>query len=102
MNPDTLSEGRIVENSDYAKFVGRTIRAYARMVGGEGDIDALPDMIAQLAEMRAAVVSAIEQLRSVHGYSWEDVGIRIGVDRNSARERWNPTPVRRKGERNAP
>ena len=40
----------VVENDEYAAFVGRVIRAYSRRVAA-GDVDAIADMIQTAADL---------------------------------------------------
>ena len=53
---------RPVENDEYARFVRRVMRAYARRVAG-GDIDALADMTGLATELDEAIAQAIIGLR---------------------------------------
>ena len=77
---------RVVENDDYAYFARRVITAYSRRVAA-GDIDAITGM-AQLAdELDAAIRHAITGLRN-RGYSWADIGTRLGITRQAAQQRW--------------
>ena len=64
----------------------RALRAYARRISG-GDIDALAGFSALVAEATEQLGEAIFFLR-VHGYSWTDIGTRLGVTRQAAQQRW--------------
>jgi hypothetical protein len=75
-----------VENTDYAAFATRVIRAHARRVT-EGDIDALPDLTNLSTEVEEAIRTAITGLRT-HGYSWTDIATRLGTTRQAAQQRW--------------
>ena len=77
---------RRAENDEYAAFVRRVLRAYAARVA-LGDIDAVADMVAISGEMNALIAEAVRGLRD-KGYSWADVGQRLGVSRQAAFERW--------------
>jgi hypothetical protein len=77
---------RVVENDEYAAFLRRVIRAYSRRVAA-GDIEAIADMAATAEEMDTAIRDAITGLRQV-GYSWADIGLRLGVSRQAAQQRW--------------
>ena len=77
---------RLVENGDYAAFARRILRAYARRVA-DGDIDALIVMIGLAAEIDAAIGQAVMGLRAV-GYSWAEIGGRLGITRQAAQQRW--------------
>jgi hypothetical protein len=82
-----LTRGRVVENYDYAAFIRRVIRAYSRRIAA-GDIEAVPDMTRLASDLDAAIRDAIAELRAKHGYSWADIGLRLGVSRQAAQQRW--------------
>jgi len=75
-----------VENPEYAAFARRILRAYARRISA-GDIEALADIIALAAEVDNATRQAVTGLRGT-GYSWADIGLRLGVTRQAAQQRW--------------
>jgi hypothetical protein len=77
---------RAVENDDYAEFAGRIIRAYSRRVAA-GDIDALMHMVWLSRDIDDAVSEAVTGLRA-RGYSWADIGGRLGITRQAAQQRW--------------
>ncbi|BFU43390.1 hypothetical protein [Krasilnikovia sp. MM14-A1004] len=76
----------VVENDEYAAFVRRIVRAYARRVA-TGDIEALADMTGLSALLDEAITDAVTGLRA-HGYSWADIGTRLGISRQAAQQRW--------------
>ncbi|WP_412753775.1 hypothetical protein [Krasilnikovia sp. M28-CT-15] len=76
----------LVENDEYAAFVRRIVRAYARRIAS-GDIEALADMTGLSALLDEAITDAVTGLRS-HGYSWADIGARLGISRQAAQQRW--------------
>jgi hypothetical protein len=76
----------VVENDEYAAFVRRIIRAYARRVA-TGDVEALTDMVGLSALLDDAISDAVIGLRA-HGYSWADIGHRLGISRQAAQQRW--------------
>jgi DNA-directed RNA polymerase specialized sigma24 family protein len=80
---------RLVENDEYAAFVRRVLRAYGRRIA-TGDIDALAELDALFGEVESALGSAVLGLRLL-GYSWAEIGKRLGVTRQSAHERWSET-----------
>ena len=82
-----LTRNRVVENYDYAAFLRRVVRAYSRRVAA-GDIEAVPDMVRLSNDVDAAIRDAITELRARHGYSWADIGLRLGVTRQAAQQRW--------------
>ena len=76
----------VVENDEYAAFARRILRSYARRVA-TGDIDALTRMTGLADDIETAIRTAIIGLRD-HGYSWADIGNRLGVTRQAAQQRW--------------
>jgi hypothetical protein len=76
----------VVENDEYAAFVRRAVRAYGRRVAG-GDIEALADLAALAAHVQAALGEAVVGLHRF-GYSWTELGARLGVSRQAAQQRW--------------
>jgi hypothetical protein len=91
--PDTVKRGltskrprRRVENDEYAAFARRVLRAYSRRIAA-GDVDALDDMRDLAAEIDTAMARAVAGLR-VQGYSWADIGTRLGITRQAAQQRW--------------
>ena len=77
---------RVVENDDYAAFLRRVIRAYSRRIVS-GDVDALTGMTTLAADLDQAIGEAVTGLRA-HGYSWADIGTRLGITRQAAQQRW--------------
>jgi hypothetical protein len=91
--PDTVKDtltpnraGRVVENDEYAAFARRVLRAYARRVA-DGDVEALILMFGLAAEIDTAITEAVKGLRGF-GYSWAEIGSRLGVTRQAAQQRW--------------
>jgi hypothetical protein len=86
-NPLTPNRaGRVVENDEYAAFARRVLRAYARRVT-TGDVEALVMMTGLADEIDTAISQAVTGLRQF-GYSWAEVGSRLGVTRQAAQQRW--------------
>ena len=77
---------RLVENDDYAAFTLRILRAYARRVA-DGDVEALTLMLGLSAEIDTAIAQAVTGLRGF-GYSWAEIGSRLGITRQAAQQRW--------------
>ena len=77
---------RVAENDDYAAFARRILAAYARRVG-DGDVEALTAMTALAADLDEAIGQAVTGLRAV-GYSWAEIGVRLGITRQAAQQRW--------------
>jgi DNA segregation ATPase FtsK/SpoIIIE, S-DNA-T family len=63
---------------------------YARRVA-MGDIDALAAMTDLSTEIDSAIGQAVTGLRGF-GYSWAEIGIRLGITRQAAQQRWG-TPA---------
>ena len=78
--------GRQVENDEHGAFARRVLRAYARRVG-DGDVEALILMISLANEIGAAIAEAVKGLRAC-GYSWAEIGSRLGITRQAAQQRW--------------
>ena len=86
-NPLTPNRAvRVVENDEYAAFARRVLRAYARRVA-DGDVEALILMFGLAAEIDTAITEAVKGLRGT-GYSWAEIGSRLGVTRQAAQQRW--------------
>ena len=77
---------RQVENDEYAAFVRRILRAYSRRVG-DGDVEALALMLGLAEEIDTAIAEAVKGLRA-RGYSWAEIGSRLGITRQAAHQRW--------------
>jgi hypothetical protein len=91
--PDTVKNsltpnrpGRVVENDEYAAFARRVLRAYARRIA-DGDVEALTLMLGLSAEIDTAISQAVSGLREF-GYSWAEIGSRLGITRQAAQQRW--------------
>jgi hypothetical protein len=91
--PDTVKAGltprrprRRVENDEYAAFARRILRAYSRRVG-DGDVEALALMLGLADEIDAVIAEAVKGLRAC-GYSWAELGSRLGITRQAAQRRW--------------
>ena len=86
-NPLTLNRhARTVENDEYAAFARRVLRAYARRIAN-GDVEALTLMLGLSAEIDTAIAQAVTGLRKF-GYSWAEIGARLGITRQAAQQRW--------------
>jgi hypothetical protein len=84
-----------VENTDYAAFVTRVIRAHGRRIA-EGDVEGLAELLALAKELDAATQAAVTGLREF-GYSWGEIASRLGTTRQAAQQRWGSgiDPARR-------
>ena len=86
-SPSLRPHGRdVVGNDEYAAFVRRIVRAYARRVA-TGDVDALTDLVALSTLLDDSIGQAVTGLRA-HGYSWADIAARLGITRQAAHQRW--------------
>jgi DNA-directed RNA polymerase specialized sigma24 family protein len=79
-------ERRYTENTDYAGFVTRVLRAHGRRVA-EGDIEALTELSTLSAQLDQAITEAITGLRAT-GYSWSEIAARLGITKQAAHQRW--------------
>jgi len=91
--PNTVKSGltpkhppRLVENDEYETFIRRILRADARRVGG-GDVEALALMLGLAEEIDTSIAEAVKGLRGC-GYSWAEIGSRLGITRQAAQQRW--------------
>jgi hypothetical protein len=75
-----------IENDAYAAFARRILAAYARRIA-TGDIESLTELTSLANDIDAAMHEAITGLRGF-GYSWAEIGSRLGVTRQAAQQRW--------------
>ncbi|MDG4754615.1 hypothetical protein AB0N38_02290 [Micromonospora aurantiaca] len=80
----------VVENDAFAAFARRIIRAHGRRVA-DGDVEALHDLVALSTELDRAITDAVVGLRQF-GYSWAEIGQRLGISRQAAQQRWGDRP----------
>ncbi|WP_439427771.1 hypothetical protein [Micromonospora sp. LA-10] len=80
----------VVENDAFAAFARRIIRAHGRRVA-DGDVEALRDLVALSADLDRAITDAVIGLRAF-GYSWTEIGQRLGISRQAAQQRWGDRP----------
>jgi hypothetical protein len=85
-----LTPKPVVENDEYAAFARRVLQAYARRIA-TGDIDALEDITTLAEDVEDIIRHAVTGLRG-HGYSWAEIGLRLGVTRQAAQQRWGTQP----------
>jgi len=76
----------VTENSEYAAFARRILRAYSRRIA-TGDIESLTHLITLADDINDATQQAVNGLRST-GYSWAEIGARLGITRQAAQQRW--------------
>ncbi|MEU8316633.1 hypothetical protein [Micromonospora sp. NPDC049033] len=80
----------VVENDAFAAFARRIIRAHGRRVA-DGDVEALRDLVALSSVIDDAITDAVIGLRAF-GYSWAEIGQRLGISRQAAQQRWGDRP----------
>lgn len=80
---------RQVENDEFAAFARRVLRAYSRRIAC-GDVDAITDLKELAEEVESALGRSVVGLRLL-GYSWAEIGGRLGVTRQAAHQRWGDT-----------
>ncbi len=76
----------VTENSEYAVFARRVLRAYGRRIA-VGDVESLAHMIGLADDINDAIAQAVHGLRDA-GYSWAEIGSRLGITRQAAQQRW--------------
>jgi hypothetical protein len=81
---------RVVENPEYFAFLRRIIAAYSRRVAA-GDIEAVTTLVLLADYVEDATRQALNALNGF-GYSWADIGMRLGITRQGAQQRWSDTP----------
>lgn len=86
---DALTPNRrrpVTENSEYAAFVRRILRAYSRRIA-TGDVESLADLVSIASETDGVIGKAVDGLREA-GYSWAEIAVRLGITRQAAHQRW--------------
>jgi hypothetical protein len=79
----------VVENDEYAAFTRRILAAHGRRIAG-GDIEGLASLATLAEDVDTAMRTAVEGLRAA-GFSWADVGSRLGMSRQAAHQRFGAT-----------
>jgi hypothetical protein len=78
---------RRVENEDFVPMVRRVIRALGRRIAIEGDVETLPRLAELSAELDDVIAAAVIGLRDA-GYSWAEIGSRLGTSKQACQQRW--------------
>ena len=78
--------GPVTENSEYAAFARRILRAYSRRIA-TGDVESLAHLIGLADDVNDSIQEAVNGLRKA-GYSWAEIGTRLGISRQAAQQRW--------------
>lgn len=81
---------RVTETDDYGRFVRRIVAAHGRRIAA-GDIENLSALADLAADVDTALVEAVAGLRA-GGWSWAEIGARLGMSRQAAQQRWGATP----------
>jgi hypothetical protein len=76
----------VTENSEYAAFARRILRAYGRRIA-IGDIESLTHLITLADDINDSIQKAVNGLRAA-GYSWTDIGTQLAITRQAAQQRW--------------
>jgi hypothetical protein len=76
----------VTENSEYAAFARRILRAYSRRIA-TGDVESLTNLISLADDFNDAIQQAVNGLRAT-GYSWAEIGARLDITRQAAQQRW--------------
>lgn len=74
------------DNSDFAGFIRRVLRAAANRYS-TADPDDLTELLAIRSEVDAAIATAVAGLREA-GFSWAEIARAAGTTRQAAHERW--------------
>jgi hypothetical protein len=61
--------------------------AWVRFCCEDGDVEALAPMLGLAEEIDTAIGGAVKGLRGC-GYSWAEIGTRLGITRLAAQQRW--------------
>jgi hypothetical protein len=77
-----------VENTEYAAFVARAIRAAGRRVA-DGDPEDLAELTQLKEQLDEAMAVAVRGLRAApHSHSWSRIAACLGITRQAAMQRW--------------
>ena len=83
---------RVVENDEYAAFVRRRSSAPTATVSPPATSRPSPPWRPSPINLEDATRQAINELNAF-GYSWADIGMRLGITRQGAQQRWGDTPT---------
>ena len=76
----------VTENPEYAAFARRVLRAYSRRIA-TGDVESLTYLISLADDINDAIQQAVNGVWAA-GYSWTEIGARLGITRQAAQHRW--------------
>lgn len=74
------------ENADFLAFARRILAAMGKRAAA--DIDSLGELAELAGELDAQLVRAVRRAREDDGYSWAEIGARLGVSRQAAQQRF--------------
>ncbi|MCW2674765.1 MAG: hypothetical protein JWP14_3354 [Frankiales bacterium] len=85
----TVKAGRTGEREteDVARGVARMIRAVGNRVADQ-DIDGLPLLVLLADEVERQMHRAVVQLHDDCAYSWAEIGVRLGISKQAAQQRF--------------
>ena len=66
-----------------------SLRAYSRRVAA-ADVESLAHMISLADEINDAIAQVVSGLQDA-GYTWAEIGSRLGITRQAAQQRWGRT-----------
>ena len=81
-----MAANRRTTSTGETAFARRVLRAYSRRVG-DSDVEALALMVGPADEIDAAIGGAVRGLHP-RGYSWAEIGSRLGITRQAAQQRF--------------
>lgn len=76
------------ETAEFGAMVERQVRALARRVRAEGDVESLALLSDLTRVIDEELAAAVGVLRAEQGYSWADVARVLGETRQAAQQRW--------------
>jgi hypothetical protein len=78
----------VVENEEFGGFARRILAAHGRRIA-TGDVEGLRDLAALHTAWEHATAAAVTGLRA-EGFSWAEIGDRLGITRQAAQQHWGP------------
>ena len=84
---------RHVENDEYAAFTRRVLRAYGRRIAGRATSTPSRTLTGCSAKSSPALSRGCVLACATSGYSLAEIGLRLGVTRQAAHQRWGRHPA---------
>ena len=75
------------ETDDVAAAAGRFVKAVGKRAAG-GDPDALPFLVELGDLVEQQLAAAVLELNTRYGWSWAEIGRRLGITRQAAQQRF--------------